>query len=157
MRFGSGAKTRKIVATKASVSETFEFNKSIVPRGGTSARMKIKQNKKKFLSIKIFQDSNDNGSFSRRELIYKGISQTNPSDDSILNFNGKIHLNKQMHMCDWLAQTKRPAEACTMEYIPVIYECKLITDAGETFRFNGVGAFESNFIEISPNDSPLIA
>ena len=44
-----------------------------------------------------------------------------------------------------------------MEYIPVIYECKLITDAGETFSFNGVGAFESNFIEISPNDSPLIA
>ena len=157
MRFGSGPKTRKIVAAKASVSETFEFNKSILPRGGTSARMQIKQNKKGSLSIKLFQDNNDNGTFSRRELIYKGTSQSNPSDDSVLNFNGKIHLSKQMHMCEWLAQTNRPAEACTAEYIPVIYECKLITDTGETFRFNGVGDFKSGLIEISPNEFPLNA
>ena len=155
MRSGTGPKTRKIKAATASVDGTFEFNKSIVPLGGNSARMQIKQNKKGFLSIKIFQDKNDNGNVSRRELIYKGICQKNPSDDSILNFNGKIHLNKQMHMCDWLAQTKRPAEVCTLEYIPIIYDCKLITDTGETFRFNGVGDFKSELIEISPNDFTL--
>ena len=157
MRFGSGPKTRKIVATKASANETFEFNKSIVAQGGTSARMKIKQNKKGSLLIKIFQDNNNNGTISRRELIYKGISQANPSDDGIFNFNGKIHLKKEMHMCDWLAQTKRPAEACTTEYIPTTYECKLIADTGETFRFNALGDFEGNPIKISPDNSPLNA
>ena len=155
MRSGSGPKTRKISAAKAGVDETFEFNKSIEPRGGTSARMQIKQNKKGSLSIKIFQDKNNDGNVSKRELIYKGAGQKIPSDDSILNFTGTIHLKKQMHMCDWLAQTKRPAEVCTMEYIPTIYDCKLFTDAGETFRFNGVGDFKSDLVEISPNGSPL--
>ena len=152
MRSGTGPKTRKITAAKAGVDETFEFNKSIAPRGGTSARMQIKQNNKGSLSIKIFQDKNNNGNVSRRELIYKGISQKDSSDDRILNFNGKIHLNKQMHMCDWLAQTKRPAEVCTLEYIPTIYDCKLITEEGETFSFNGVGNYKSDLIQINPND-----
>ena len=153
MRFGSGLKTRKIVATKASVNETFEFNKPIFAQGGTSARMKMKQNKKGSLIIKIFQDNNNDSTISRKELTYKGISQANPSDDGILNFNGKIHLKKEMHMCNWLAQTKRPAEVCTTEYIPTTFECKLITDTGETFRFNALGDFEGNPIKIYPNDS----
>ena len=157
MRSGTGPKIRKIKAAKAGVDETFEFNKSIVPRGGTSARMQIKQNNKGSLLIKIFQDKNNNENVSRRELIYKGISQKDSSDDRILNFNGKIHLSKQMHMCEWLAQTKRPAEVCTLEYIPTIYDCRIITDAGETFNFNGVGDFKSDLIEISPNDFPLNA
>ena len=146
MRFGSGPKTRKIVAAKASVSETFEFNKSITPRGGTSALMRMKQNKKGYLSIKIFQDKNNNGTVSKKELIYNGVNQEKSSDDNILNFNGKIHLKKQMHMCEWLSQTKRPAEICTAEYIPTIYDCLLTTDDGERLNFIGVGDFKTDFI-----------
>ena len=152
MRSGTGSKTRRIKTATASVDGTFEFNKSIMPLGGNSARMQISQNQKGYLKIRIFQDKNNNGTISKKELIYNGISQKKSFDDSILNFNGKIHLKKRMHMCDWMAQTKRPAEICTMEYIPTIYDCKLITDAGETFRFNGVGDFKSDLIQISPND-----
>ena len=97
MRAGTGSKTRRIKAATASVDGTFEFNKSIVPLGGNSARMQIKQNKKGYLRIRIFQDKNNNGTISKNELIYDGISQKEPFDDSILNFNGKIHLKKQMH------------------------------------------------------------
>ena len=146
MRSGSGPKIRRIIASKAGVDETFEFNKSITARGGTSALMRMKQNKKGHLSIKIFQDKNNNGTISRNELVYNGISQEKSPDDNILNFNGKINLKKQMHMCDWLAQTKRPAEVCTMEYIPTIYECILTTDEGERLNFIGVGDFKTDFI-----------
>ena len=152
MRSGTGSKTRRIKAATASVDGTFEFNKSIVPLGGNSARMQIKQNKKGYLKIRIFQDKNDNGTISKKELIYNGASQKKPFDDSILNFNGKIHLKKQMHQCDWLADTKRPPDFCTMEYIPTVYNCKLITEEGEIFRFNGVGNYKSDLIQINPND-----
>ena len=152
MRAGTGSKTRRIKAATASVDGTFEFNKSIVPLGGNSARMQIKQNKKGYLKIRIFQDKNDNGTISKKELIYNGVSQKKPFDDSILNFNGRIHLKKQMHQCDWLADTKRPPDFCTMEYIPTVYNCKLITEEGEIFRFNGVGDYKSDLIQINPND-----
>ena len=157
MRGATGPKTRRIKAATASVDGTFEFNKSIVPLGGTAARMLIKQNKKGYLSIRIFQDKNNNGTVSKKELIYNGVSQEKPSDDSILNFNGKIHLKKHMHRCDWLADTKRPPDFCTMEYIPTLYNCKLITEEGEIFRFDGVGDFKSDLIGNNPNNSPLNA
>ena len=151
MRSGSGPKTRRIVAANAGVREIFEFNKSLSPRGGTSARMLMKPSKSGHISIKIYQDKNNNQSISRKELIYHGISQKELPNDNILNFDGRIHLKKQMHMCDWLAQTKRPAEICTMEYIPTVYDCKLTTDEGEKIMFIGVGDFKSELIEFSPN------
>ena len=152
MRGGTGSKTRRIKAATASVDGTFEFNKSIVPLGGNSARIQIEQTKKGFFKIRIFQDKNNNGTISKKELIYNGVIQEKPFDDSILNFNGKIHLKKQMHRCDWLADTKRPPDFCTLEYIPTMYNCKLINEQGETFRFNGVGNYKSDLIQINPND-----
>ena len=134
------------MATKAGVDETFEFNKSITPRGGPSARMHIKQNKKGFLLVKIFQDKNNNGTVSGKELIYNGISKRRSHNESILNFNGKIHLKKQMHMCEWLAQTKRPANICSAEYIPTVYDCKLISSEGDVFKFTGFGDFQTHLI-----------
>ena len=152
MRGGTGSKTRRIKAATASVDGTFEFNKSIVPLGGNSARIQIEQTKKGFFKIRIFQDKNNNGTISKKELIYNGVIQEKPFDDSILNFNGKIHLKKQMHRCDWLADTKRPPDFCTLEYIPTMYNCKLINEQGETFRFNGVGNYKSDLIPVNPND-----
>ena len=146
MRSGTGAKIRRITASKAGVGETFEFNKSITPRGGTTGLMRMKQNKKGYLSIKIFQDKNNNGTVSKKEIIYNGVIQEKSSDDNIVNFNGKIRLKKQMHMCDWLSQTKRPAEICTMEYIPTVYDCLLTTAEGERLNFIGVGDFKTDFI-----------
>ena len=55
MRGGTGSKTRRIKAATASVDGTFEFNKSIVPLGGNSARIQIEQTKKAFLKSESFK------------------------------------------------------------------------------------------------------
>ena len=75
MRGGTGSKTRKIQAASANTADLFDFNKSIVPHGSTLSKIKFKQRRNGTYIVKIFQDTNNNGRVSKKELIYKGESR----------------------------------------------------------------------------------
>ena len=145
MRGATGSKTRKIHAISANNSDLFDFNKSIVPRGGTLSKIKFGQRRNGSYFIKIFQDTNDDGRVSKRELIYKGKSRDGLENDILTNFSGQIRLKKNMHMCEWMA-AKFPGDLiyCTMEYIPTTYSCLLIDSDGASFKFNGISSFASD-------------
>ena len=142
MRGGTGNKTRKITAVSANVTDLFDFNKSIVPHGGTSSKIKLKQRRNGTYVVKIFQDTNNNGRVSKKELIYKGESRQKIEGDILTNFDGEIRLKKNMHRCEWMA-AKFPDDLvfCTMEYIPTTYHCVLIGNEGAYFKFDGIGDF----------------
>ena len=145
MRSATGSKTRAIQSTSASVDEFFEFNKSIVPHGGTLSKLKLRQRKNGSYVITVFQDLNDDGRVSRKEKIYKGRSRARLEDDYLTNFKGRIRLEKNMHRCDWLV-SKYPKEliACTREYIPVTYSFLLVDIRGARLSFDGMGDFATN-------------
>ena len=95
------------------------------------SRIKMRKNKHGHFSLRIFQDLNYDGLISKREAIYKGKSKNSYQEDELLDFEGKIHLSKRMHQCEWLT-AKHPGESiiCTMEYIPVVYTCTLFNNEG---------------------------
>ena len=145
MRVGTGSKKRKIKAVSANVNDLFDFNKSIVPHGGTSSKIKLKQRRNGTYVVKIIQDTNNDGRVSKKELIYKGESSHDLERDILTNFEGEIRLRKNMHRCEWVT-AKFPDEliACTMEYIPTTYNCLLKDDEGERFNFEGIGDFATD-------------
>ena len=145
MRGRTGSKRRKITAVSANVTDLFDFNKSIVPHGGTLSKIKFKQRRNGTYVVKIFQDTNNNGHVSKKELIYKGKSSHDFERDILTNFDGEIRLRKNMHRCEWVT-AKFPDEliACTMEYIPTTYHCVLKDDEGERFKFEGIGDFATD-------------
>ena len=145
MRGGTGSKTRKIQASSANVTDLFDFNKSIVPHGGTSSKIKLKQRRNGTYVVKIFQDTNNNGRVTKKELIYKGESRQKIEGDILTNFDGEIRLKKNMHMCEWVtAKFQDELIACTMEYIPTTYNCVLKDYEGEQFNFEGIGDFATD-------------
>ena len=91
--------------------------------GGTTARLKIKEDDVGYHQIRIFQDTNKDGKASRKELIYAS----------------SIKLSKTMHRCDWQLQ-KNPGDVagCTMEYIPTTFACQLISNEGDSYRLDGI-------------------
>ncbi len=144
MRGATGSKTRKMQAESANDTDLFDFNKSIVPHGGTLSKIKFKQRRDGKHVIKIFQDTNNDGRVSKQELIYKGESRNEMEGDVLTNFDGEIRLKKNMHKCEWVA-AKFPDDLvfCTMEYIPTTYHCILIDNEGARFKFDGIGDFAS--------------
>ena len=145
MRGGTGSKTRKIQAISANVTDLFDFNKSIVPHGGTLSKIKFKQRRNGKYVFRIFQDTNSDGRVSMKELIYKGKSKQKLDDDILTNFDGEIRLKKNMHECEWIS-AKFPDDLvyCTMEYIPTTYNCVLKDNEGERFKFEGIGDFATD-------------
>ena len=123
MKVFTGSKTRKIKSNVATTDSPFEFNQSITPHGGTTARLKIKEDDVGYHQIRIFQDTNKDGKASRKELIYAS----------------SIKLSKTMHRCDWQLQ-KNPGDVagCTMEYIPTTFACQLISNEGDSYRLDGI-------------------
>ena len=79
------------------MNSSFEFNRSINPRGGTYSSMFASKTRKGYGAIKIHQDLNDDGILSRKELIYKGKSRDQFAGDGLLDFNGDVQLTKTMH------------------------------------------------------------
>ena len=145
MRGGTGSKTWKIQASSANVTDLFDFNKSILPHGGTSSKIKLKQCRSGRYVVKIFQDTNNNGRVSKKELIYKGESRQKIEGDILTNFDGEIRLKKNMHRCEWVtAKFPDVLIACTMEYIPTTYRCVLVDDEGASFKFDGIGSFATD-------------
>ena len=147
MRIGSGSKTRSIKSASAGVDDLFEFNKSIVPHGGKISKLKLKQRRNGSYLIKIFQDVDNNGRVSKKEMIYKGQSRVRLQEDYLTDFKGRIRLEKSMHRCEWVT-AKYPEDliACTKEYIPTTYSCLLVDGRGARFKFDGIGTFAADTI-----------
>ena len=145
MRGATGSKTRKIQAVSANDADLFDFNKSIIPHGGTLSKIKLKQRRNGKYIIKIFQDTNNDHHVSKKELIYKGKSKQKLEGDILTNFDGEIRFKKNMHKCEWVA-AKFPDELvyCTLEYIPTTYHCVLIDNEGAHFTFDGTGDFATD-------------
>ena len=149
MRGATGSKKRSLQSISARVDDLFEFNKSIVPHGGKAARLKLRQRKNGSYVIKLFQDVNNDGRVSRKEMIYKGQSRIKLEDDYLTDFKGQVRLDKNMHRCEWIT-AKFPNDLifCTQEYIPTTYSCLLVDGRGGRLKFDGVGAFaaEDNYL-----------
>ena len=145
----TGSKTRSVKSTSVLVDKLFEFNKAIVPHGGKTSRLKLRQRKNGSYVIKLFQDLNNDGRVSKKELIYKGQSRVKLDDDDLTDFKGQVRLEKSMHRCEWIT-AKYPDELiyCTQEYIPTTYSCLLVDQRGARYKFEGLGRFaaDPNFL-----------
>ena len=141
----TGSKTRSIKSISARVDELFEFNKSIVPHGGTVSKLKLRQRKNGSYIIKLFQDVNNDGRASKKGLIYKGQSRVRHEADYLTDFRGRIRFGKNMHRCEWIT-AKYPDELiyCAMEYILTTYSCLLVDNDGARYKFDGIGSFAAD-------------
>ena len=148
MRSGTGAKTRVIKASDTNTLEHFMFDRSINPYGGFLSKIKIRTNKKGRSIAKIYQDTNSDGNVSSKELIFCGKTRSEKYSDELVNFTGSIRLKKTMHKCDWLSM-KLPniSLICTKEYIPVVYELKLISNSGEEYEFDSISKFKDDYLQ----------
>ena len=145
MKGATGSKKRSIKSTSVRIDELFEFNKTIIPHGGRTSRLKLRQRKNGSYVIKLFQDVNNDGRVSRKELIYKGQSRVKLEDDDLTDFKGQVRLEKSMHRCEWIT-AKYPDELiyCTQEYIPTTYSCLLVDNNGARHKFDGIGNFAAD-------------
>jgi len=141
MRGATGAKTRRLAAREFDSLRSFHFNKSIHPRGGTLSRARFRSGKK-YTIVKLFQDLNNDGKISRKELIYRGRSRSAFTTDELTNFSGTLRLKKTMHRCSWMAM-KFPGEPliCTQEYIPDTYRFSVVVPGQERRSFEGLGDY----------------
>ena len=141
---GTGSKKRTIKASDLAINSPFSFNKSINPRGGSLSSIFISRTKNDLGMVKLYQDLNDDGLITRKEMIYKGKTGSQINDDKLLNFFGDIKLSKTMHKCDWLLLKNSNANiACTREFIPTVYDLTLVAESGDNYSLEAVGRFAS--------------
>ena len=97
----------------------FDFNKSLTDNGGTKGKLKIYQKSDDVAKIKVKQDLNGDGTFTKDELIYKGTVKDVEDMDGLINFEGEIKLKRYMSECEW-EHLQNPGEpiACAEEYEP---------------------------------------
>ena len=97
----------------------FDFNKSLTDNGGTKGKLKIYQKSDDVAKIKVKQDLNGDGTFTKGELIYKGTVKDVEDMDGLINFEGEIKLKRYMSECEW-EHLQNPGEpiACAEEYEP---------------------------------------
>ena len=97
----------------------FDFNKSLTDNGGTKGKLKIYQKSDDVAKIKVKQDLNGDGTFTKDELIYKGTVKDIEDMDGLINFEGEIKLKRYMRECEW-EHLQNPGEpiACAEEYEP---------------------------------------
>ena len=148
------AKIRTIKAVTyfdANYSSFFEFNKSINYKGETLSQLKLREKNPGVFKVKVFQDLNGDGVMTKSDLIFEGKIKNVEDTDDLTNFLGTIKLKKQMHSCEWDLQkhfkNKKPEDpefiACTMDYVPTVYEFMLKSDlTGKKYFFNGVGDYK---------------
>ena len=116
--------------------------------------MKIRGNKKGETVLRLYQDMNYDGKVSGKELIFAGKSRNKTAQDHLINFSGSVRLKKTMQLCDWLIMKDPDTPImCTMEYIPIVYDMKLVTLNGIQHIFDGIGEFKDETLsQIIPED-----
>ena len=75
-----------------------DFNRPIGPRGGTDGLITAKQNGR-VTRIKLFQDTNEDGTFNNDELIFKGKTSDATYDE--LTNTSRVKFTRQLHSCTW--------------------------------------------------------
>ena len=129
-----GEEARKSIAT-------FEFNKSLNYKGGKLGQFKMSRLSPDAVRIKIKQDLNDDGNFSKDELIYKGTIEEVKDADALLNFEGKIKILEQMNACRWDSQklsdddAGRPVSCFTLDFVLEYTAVTLKVSGGSTYSF----------------------
>ena len=140
------AKIRTIRA--ANRNGLIDFKRSIGPRGGSDGLITFHEGKHS-TRIKLFQDHNEDGKFSKEELIFKGTTSDATFDD--LTNTSRVKFTRQLHSCTWdLMKRSRPI-ACTLDFVPTAYKLTLYTPVGEIVP-DGLGRFEGDELFIfKPN------
>ena len=122
-----------------------DFGTSIGPRGGSDGLINF-QKGKRVTKIGLYQDYNEDGKFSKNELIFKGKT-TDATYDELIN-TSKVKFTRQLHSCDWDLMKRNKPIACTLDFVPTAYELTLSTSAGEIVP-EGIGRFKDNRLFIN--------
>ena len=136
-----------------------DFDKSLDPTGGTMGLLSYKEGRRR-TRIRLYQDKNEDGKFSKRELIYKGKTSEASYDELTYAKEGLIKrptvkLRKQMHSCDWDIMKGKDPIACTMDYVPTVYTLTLKLEGGGKVTPEGVGDFFDHQLMVSvKSDDP---
>jgi len=136
-----------------------DFDKSLDPTGGTMGLLSYKEGRRR-TRIRLYQDKNEDGKFSKRELIYKGKTSEASYDELTYVKEGLIKrptvkLRKQMHSCTWDALKGNKVEFCTADYVPTVYTLTLKLEGGGKVTPEGVGDFFDHQLMVSvKSDDP---
>ena len=100
----------------------FNFNKSLRKGFGSfkpKGKLKIYEKSDDIAKIKVKQDLNGDGQFTKDELVYKATIKNVEYMDALINFEGEIKLKRYMSECEW-EHLKNPGEpiACAEEFDP---------------------------------------
>ena len=138
-----------------------DFDKSLDPTGGTMGLISYKEGRRS-TRIKLYQDKNDDGKFSRKELIYKGKTSEASYDELTYAKEGiidkpTIKLRRQMHSCQWAALKGSKVDFCTADYVPTVYSLTLKLEGGGKVTPEGIGDFFDYQLQVGINEetSPL--
>ena len=124
----------------------FEFNKSLNYKGGTLGKFKAQSKGEDNVIVKVKQDLNGDGKFSKDELIYKGKIEDVKDPDELINFEGRIKIKKQMHSCDWQIMKGKNPIACTLDYVPEYTELSLQPASRNRFFTYPIPLFRPPFL-----------
>ena len=128
-----------------------DFGKSIGPRGGTNGMITFQEGRRS-TKIQLFQDKNEDGTFSKDELIFKGKASEGTYDE-LINTK-RIKFSRQMHSCDWAIMKGAKPISCTLDFVPTIYELTLQTPNGKVVP-EGTGRFRGNQIMFTNPLEPM--
>ncbi|AII42171.1 hypothetical protein KR100_01970 [Synechococcus sp. KORDI-100] len=149
------AKIRTIRGKFNNRNGLIDFNRPIGPRGGTDGLITAKQNGR-VTRIKLFQDINEDGRFSKDELIFKGKTSDATHDE--LTNTSRLKFTRQLHSCTWDIMKGNKPIACTLDFVPTAYKLTLDTPAGKIVP-EGLGRFEDDqlFMVTIPKTSDTAA
>lgn len=118
----------------------FEFNKSLDYKGGKIGKFKAYELSPGVVKLKVKEDLNSDGKFSKDELIYKGLIKGIDDVDALINFEGTIKIKKQMNSCNWDLQKLSdddvgiPISCTTLDIVPEYTEMWYKPDSDSVFQ-----------------------
>ena len=134
------AKIRTIRGLK-NPDNTINFGKSIGPRGGTEGLI-VFQPSQRATKIRLYQDKNEDGKFSKRDLIFKGKT-SDATYDELIN-TSRVKFTRQVHSCDWDIMKGNKPIVCTLDFVPTLYTLTLTTPSLGKVVPEGMGNFANS-------------
>lgn len=140
-----------------------DFNKSLNYKGGTLGKITIETSEtgNDFI-VKVKQDLDDNGKFSKDELIYKGTIENAKDADTLINFEGKIKITRQMNACNWDLQKLSSKEAgipvscSTLDSVVEFTELTLKPVGGLAIKLPIYFSNPDQIVEVEANNLPIL-
>lgn len=140
-----------------------DFNKSLDYKGGTLGKITVEKSGagNDFL-VKVKQDLDDNGKFSKGELIYKGTLEDVEDADTLINFEGKIKIKRQMNSCDWDLQKLSskdagiPVSCSTLAIVDEFTELTLKPVGGLAIKLPIYFSNPDQIVEVEPSDLAIL-